>query len=108
MDIDLERVAELDQVESALKEDGQPVTISLRWWGEREERQTLVLHEFKDGQVLLFDPSRELSSHLESEGRQSRAPSEGMLWVSREVVEEWFSQRDAVGMLSSPLSGSDS
>lgn len=103
---DLDEVETLAAVEEAVTHSGKPATISLKWWGEKGERQTLVLHEFEADTVLIFDPSRQLVDHLQLEGQKVQPVSDGMLWVSRETVSSWFEKREALGLITVPLNES--
>lgn len=101
---DLTQVHDFKEVERAVTTDGNPVTITLRWWGDEDRRQSLVIHEFQGSELLLFDPTRELAGRLQAEGHEIQTTSsDGMFLVSRETVESWFAERDALGLLPSPL-----
>ncbi|MFA5505971.1 MAG: hypothetical protein WC314_22895 [Vulcanimicrobiota bacterium] len=106
---ELTPVRDLQELERVVTASGNPATITLRWWGDEEHRQALVIHEVQGSELLLFDPTRELVSHLKAEGREIKeTSSEGMFLVSRDIVEGWFVERDALGLLPSPLRESES
>ncbi len=104
---ELKQVHHFQEVAEFLAAGGGPVTITLKWWDKDGSRQSLVIHEIQQDQVLLFDPTRELAEHLQAEGRELQVTSsEGIFLVSREFVEGWFVEREALGLLpSSPPTG---
>lgn len=80
---------------TALQQGQGPITITLLRNPQDTERQSVVLQEFKASNILVFDPKHELG---QSEGGASES---GMVEVSLETFQCWFSEHDARALISS-------
>lgn len=84
-------VSDADETLGKLKSGAGPFSITLLW-GDSGERQSLVLHEWTDGEVLLFDPTHTLSDQESEQGI-------GMVRVAENTVRQWFQEKEAVALI---------
>ena len=86
------------ELESTLMAGHDPVTLTFQ---SGDERQSLVLHELRDGMYKLFDPTHELYVSLKDDDYTIEPDSSaGMLWVKCDVVKSWFEERSAVALVT--------
>lgn len=89
-----ERLTESSDVEHTLrqlKEGKGPFSMTLVW-DETGERQSLVLHEWTDGNILLFDPTHTMES--EAEHKET-----GMVTITEKTLRGWFAERKALALI---------
>ena len=87
----LTEVRDYAETLEALKKGKGPFSLTLLW-SDADERHSLVLHEWSEGAILVFDPSHTLKS-------ESRETDTGMVTVSEETLKAWFSEREAIALI---------
>lgn len=85
----VEQIKDFDETLERLKSGFGPFSLTLFWDDDNTDRRSVVLHEWKDDQIMVFDPSHTLSTE---EGT-------GMVLLSMDTVKSWFQDKDAVALI---------
>lgn len=85
----VEQVENYEETVERLKAGSGPFSLTLFWDDAKTDRRSVVLHEWKDGQILVFDPSHTLSTE----------DGNGMVLLPAETVRGWFQGKEAVALI---------
>jgi hypothetical protein len=85
----VEQIKDFQKTLERLKSGYGPFSLTLFWDDDNTDRRSVVLHEWKDDQILVFDPSHSLSTE---EGT-------GMVLLSADTVRSWFQDKDAIALV---------
>ena len=89
----LREITDWEQTLDKLKDGKGPFSLTLLM-DDTGERHSLVLQEWEDGNILVFDPSHTLKP-------ESQEADTGMVTVSESTVKGWFENREAIALIPS-------